>query len=357
MITCGKCQRQNEDHYKFCLGCGTPLAQSDAPVAEPAQEAPALQDAAAASEAAAPAEPAADQDPAESGEFITCPSCVARVAVGHRFCRKCGSPIPTDEAPAQPEQAPAAPEAPQPEPEAPAADAEPAAAAAPAPAPAPAAAEDARPQVGQLVMVNPDGTPGEAVPLYEGQNILGKESPFPVLQRDEFLSPQHANFIAKNDSVEIQDLDSINGVYYRINAPTPITPGDFVRLGQEVLLFQSTQDFPTDAQLQEGHGSPYGTIWGRIARISAPGNQASNAYILWKDEHTIGRERGDFTIPDDGFVSGLHARIFRDGDRVLVEDLQSSNGTYLRIKGSRTVPNNALLLIGKQPFRVKLTAG
>src|SRR5699024_3009093 len=170
MITCGKCQRQNEDHYKFCLGCGTPLAQSEAPAAAPAKEEPALQEAAAASEAAAPAEnaPPAAEPAVESGEFITCPSCVARVAVGHRFCRKCGSPIPSNDAPAPVEEAPAAPEAPQPEPEPQAAEA-PDADAAPAAA---APAEDVRPQLGQLVMVNPDGTPGDAVPLYEGENIL-----------------------------------------------------------------------------------------------------------------------------------------------------------------------------------------
>lgn len=340
MITCGKCQRQNEDHYKFCLGCGTPLAQA----APPQEAAPVVE---------APAEPAQAEVPAKTG-FVTCPSCVARVEAGHRFCRKCGSPIPSDAAPApalgSDEAAPAQ------EPVAAAAPAEPAAApAVQEPIDEPSQSTGDRPQVGQLVMVNPDGTPGDTVPLFEGENVLGKQSAYPVLQRDEYLSPAHASFTVQGNQVEIRDLDSINGVYYRINEPTLIAPNDYVRLGQEVLIFQSTQSFPEDTALDPESGSPIGPIWGRIARISAPGNQASNAFVLWKNEHTIGRERGDFTIPDDGFVSGLHARIYRDDKSVFVEDLQSSNGTYVRVKGTHSVQHNALLLIGKQPFRIILS--
>ena len=51
------------------------------------------------------------------------------------------------------------------------------------------------------------------------------------------------------------------------------------------------------------------------------------------DEMTVGRAPGcGISLPDDTFVSQLHARIFRrDGD-VFVEDLGSTNGTYLNDK-------------------------
>jgi pSer/pThr/pTyr-binding forkhead associated (FHA) protein len=34
-------------------------------------------------------------------------------------------------------------------------------------------------------------------------------------------------------------------------------------------------------------------------------------------------------IPDDEFVSTVHARLFRRGDDLLVEDLGSRNGTFV----------------------------
>ena len=51
------------------------------------------------------------------------------------------------------------------------------------------------------------------------------------------------------------------------------------------------------------------------------------------DEMTVGRAPGcGISLPDDTFVSQLHARVFRrDGD-VFVEDLGSTNGTFLNDK-------------------------
>src|SRR5699024_4411430 len=162
---------------------------------------------------------------------------------------------------------------------------------------------------------------------YDGPNVVGRNSKDEVLRRDEFLSPEHATLSKADGGIRIEDHESINGTFYRIDGPAEVAPGDTIRLGQEVFLIQAAGNFPTDENIAPHHGSEQGAIWGRIARISGPEGQASNAFLLWKDEHTIGRERGDYTLPDDGFVSGLHARIYREDNRVFVEDLQSSNGT------------------------------
>ena len=47
-------------------------------------------------------------------------------------------------------------------------------------------------------------------------------------------------------------------------------------------------------------------------------------------EITIGRApHCTISIPDDTFVSQLHLRLFRNADRLWVEDLGSTNGSYL----------------------------
>ena len=46
-------------------------------------------------------------------------------------------------------------------------------------------------------------------------------------------------------------------------------------------------------------------------------------------ESVIGRGQGvAVRLIDDG-ISRKHARIFQDGEKVVIEDLQSSNGTYV----------------------------
>ena len=46
-------------------------------------------------------------------------------------------------------------------------------------------------------------------------------------------------------------------------------------------------------------------------------------------ELTIGRADKCSLVLDDAYVSQMHARIFPRGDQVVVEDLGSTNGTYL----------------------------
>jgi FHA domain len=51
------------------------------------------------------------------------------------------------------------------------------------------------------------------------------------------------------------------------------------------------------------------------------------------DEITVGRAAtATIGMPDDSFVSQLHARVFRDAGSVMLEDLGSTNGTYLNGK-------------------------
>jgi len=68
---------------------------------------------------------------------------------------------------------------------------------------------------------------------------------------------------------------------------------------------------------------------GARLRILQPASHQGETYPLG-DEITVGRGGGcGIVLPDDGFVSTVHARVFRRGDEVFVEDLGSRNGTFL----------------------------
>lgn len=43
----------------------------------------------------------------------------------------------------------------------------------------------------------------------------------------------------------------------------------------------------------------------------------------------VGRSPDSSLVLDDGYASSRHARLFRDGDRVIIEDLNSTNGTWV----------------------------
>ena len=74
------------------------------------------------------------------------------------------------------------------------------------------------------------------------------------------------------------------------------------------------------------------------------------------DELTIGREeRCDLTL-EDAYVSQMHARIFSRGETFVVEDLGSTNGTYLnqrRITSPVELQRGDQIKIGKTVLEMR----
>jgi len=63
-------------------------------------------------------------------------------------------------------------------------------------------------------------------------------------------------------------------------------------------------------------------------KVVEPAEMAGTVYPLG-DELTVGRAAGCQITLDDTYASQLHARIFVRDDQLYVEDLGSTNGTYL----------------------------
>ncbi len=69
---------------------------------------------------------------------------------------------------------------------------------------------------------------------------------------------------------------------------------------------------------------------GRL-RVIEPAETKGQTYDL-AEELTVGRAGGCQITLDDTYVSQLHARVFRREGQLYVEDLGSTNGTYLNRK-------------------------
>lgn len=70
----------------------------------------------------------------------------------------------------------------------------------------------------------------------------------------------------------------------------------------------------------------------------------------------IGRNPECALVLDDDFASGRHARVFQQDGGWFVEDLGSTNGTYLgneRLTGPRRVDSGAALRIGKTVIELR----
>lgn len=92
----------------------------------------------------------------------------------------------------------------------------------------------------------------------------------------------------------------------------------------------------------------------RSARLILESGLGKTEYPLDAPVVTIGRSRSNDISLDDARVSRHHARIVRDDQGYLVEDLNSRNGTRVddrAVRDSCELPDGALLQIGDSTFR------
>ncbi len=249
-----------------------------------------------------------------------CPACGFEVPTGFMFCGACGNRLGPQTASMKP-----------------------------MPSPEPVRVPNAR---GRLTMIRPDGSEGGTIDLWEGENKLGRAHG-PVFESDGYVSPTHAMLRIGDSGVVIRDEDSLNGVFVRIVSEEMLRPGDVFRVGQELLRFDV---IATQSPLPDGTevmGSPNPGYWGRLSVIIGKDIDGS-AYPIRGESITLGRERGDVNFPEDGYVSGLHARLSTRGGLFYVTDLGSSNGTFVRIRSERTLANGSFVLLGQQLFRLNL---
>jgi pSer/pThr/pTyr-binding forkhead associated (FHA) protein len=167
------------------------------------------------------------------------------------------------------------------------------------------------------------------------------------------LSPVHATFSLNASSSNVKDENSLNGVYVKLkrDVPVKLTDGDVFRIGQELIRFDAVSG-PQFVQGVEPMGSPNPGYVGRLSLVIGRESTA-NSYPVPPDGMHMGRERGDVIFPEDGYVSGLHCRVHYDGTSCVLTDVGSSNGTFLRVRGSRAVITGDLLLMGQQLFRIQ----
>jgi pSer/pThr/pTyr-binding forkhead associated (FHA) protein len=221
-------------------------------------------------------------------------------------------------------------------------------------APTPAA----QPTWGQAVSVNRDGSDGERFPLGAEYVVFGRAGADVAFDQDRFLARQHARLERTGDGARIVPLDQVNGVFRKLDAPVELTDGMIVLMGREVLRYEKVDADEKSGEPLVRHGvalfgSPPREPWGRLLQL-LPSGGVRDVRHLFDEEVVLGREEGDIVFSDDAFMSRKHAQIAWDGQRAMLSDLGSSNGTFVRLAGTAPVKHGDHLRMGDQLFRIEL---
>jgi hypothetical protein len=91
----------------------------------------------------------------------------------------------------------------------------------------------------------------------------------------------------------------------------------------------------------------------RLEVVAAMGHEPGTSFEIG-DGVTLGRSNGADIRVDDPFASSAHARIFGRGDFMYLEDMGSTNGTYLngrQLRGAERLKVADLIKIGDSEYR------
>jgi len=305
--------------------------------------------------------------PHASPRYVDCPTCGSDVIAGHRFCGHCGSrmdlPSKDSARPIQEHTASrtAAPPAERSRPDAVPARARAAGGSSPSAIPGRgsrstqffSAMQASR---AKLVVIKGDGMDGVSFTLAGDEHLVGRTDTPILFEDDPFISPLHANFLYAAGKLIVQDEDSTNGVYLRTRGSTEVPFGTRFLVGEQVLEILAPPEFRGPEAMDDGtyfFASPPRPINFRIVQSLLGGNTGM-VYHARQSRVTIGREDNDINFPDDPFISGSHAQVTVENDKLTLTDLDSKNGTFLRIQGHQVLEHGDYVFMGQQLLRVEI---
>jgi hypothetical protein len=184
--------------------------------------------------------------------------------------------------------------------------------------------------------------------------VIGSQGDM-ALSGEKFSAPKEAVFSYRNGKVSLIDLDGGNGVFVRTRNPVELVFGDAFMVGDQMLCLLANP--PADDGPGPGptyfYASPRWHSSFRIVQIWEGGQHGATC-VARGTTLTVGRNSGDMTFPNDPLVSDHHCAIEEQAGSIVLTDLGSRAGTFVRITGQRELLDGDEIAIGRTRLRVSL---
>ena len=175
------------------------------------------------------------------------------------------------------------------------------------------------------------------------------------LPGERFCHSREAEIRFRDKRLWLHDFEAGNGVFLRIKAPVLLEPGDEFIVGDQLLRIErnpTPQDGP-DPGPTYFYSSPKWLSSFRVVQIFEGG--ARGACVLARGTTLqIGSSVGDFVFPSDALVSEQHCLIEEQAATILLTDLGSRTGVFVRIKGEQELVAGDEILVGRTRLVVEL---
>ncbi len=153
----------------------------------------------------------------------------------------------------------------------------------------------------------------------DGEFVIGRSQSCDIVLAADNVSRRHARLFTVEGRCYIEDLNAANGVWLngkRIYSVTELPRSAQVRIGDFFLHIEGA-----------AFSHPMGQT--SFARLVPMHGAAGGPYELNRPTTLAGRGKDCAIVIHDPSVSRIHGKVTVEGDRVVVEDLRSSNGTWV----------------------------
>jgi thioredoxin reductase/ferredoxin/pSer/pThr/pTyr-binding forkhead associated (FHA) protein len=170
-----------------------------------------------------------------------------------------------------------------------------------------------------------------------GITTIGRKDCDLSFPNDALLADRHASISSTADGYFLRDDGSRYGVFLRLRAASPqeVSSGDIVQVGKQFLVFQfenknyTVLHYDATGQLVKRYALEEGTVeMGRAASLVLDGN--------------------------DAILSRRHLSITRQAGRVMVQDLNSANGSFMKVRNAVRLEPDDQFRIGQLIFKFVL---
>ncbi len=187
------------------------------------------------------------------------------------------------------------------------------------------------PSAARLIRIQEGNLSAEEFPLGSGVTSIGNRDCDINFEQDTSLSDRHATIGKEAQGYMLRDAGSSNGVFLQPAAgrAVEVMDGMVVRAGNQWLVFGGT-------------GNP-----NSLAHYDSRGREVRRLHL---EEGTIvlGRRAPVNLDPSDGALSRRHLSISLKGGKRSVRDLESVNGTHLKVDAPTPIQHGDRIWLGSQ---------
>ena len=259
----------------------------------------------------------------DQAKNYVCKSCSTPVPMGHKFCGRCGAAVPPETLNARTQFF----------------------------------GQLQVPGKAKLILIRGEGVEGLSYQLNAEQHVVGRNGQL-VFPDDPFVSPRHANLFYRGGKLVVRDEGSLNGVFWRVRGTIDVGRGDHFLAGEQLFRIEG----PPEGERRPGPGRHVLLLVAQAPDAvpdhpDPPGRRAR----AWRSARAASRCRsaaraGDLNFPGDLYMSASHCKLEETGGKLTLTDLNSRNGTYVRLKAERELGHGDYLFIGRKLLRVEITA-